>query len=108
MTFKNSGHHLHRYHLFLLLGVRNALLVLPSLKGELFLVSLFLLLDQRLHKLFSFHFLRILKIWFFSLRLLPYAREKGSDSLLLSDIEACNALFKVLTLATADKTLPGI
>ena len=103
-ALKNPSHHLNRDHLALLLRVRNALIVLPSLKGKLLLVALLLLLDKRFYELVPFHLLRILKSWRLSLLLLSQAREKSSDRLLVH-VHACKALFHITTLTTAQLAL---
>ena len=62
-------HDLHRDELVLLTRVWNALVVLSTLKGELLVIAVFLLLDKLLDKLLSVHLFGIVEILGLSLLL---------------------------------------
>ena len=78
---------MHRDHLSILLGVRDALMVLAALERELLMIAIFLLLDKLLDELLSGHFLGVVEVLRFSFLLVADAGEEASDGCPRADIE---------------------
>ena len=86
-------------------------MILTALKGKLFVISIFLLLDQTFHELFTVHLFRVIKIWQLVLlaRLFlssfPQAREEATIGLFSSNIEPLNRQAALRNLALDKRTL---
>ena len=62
VSFETSGNQLHCNHLLLFPGVRDALVILPTLEGKLLVIAVFLLLDKLLDKLLTIHLFGIVEV----------------------------------------------
>ena len=71
-TFETASNKLHSDHLLLFPWIRDALVILSTLEGELLVIAVFLLLDKLLDKLFSVHLLGIVKVLGLTLLLMAY------------------------------------
>ena len=72
ITFKTACDKLHCDHLLLFPWIRNALVILSTLEGELLVIAVFLLLDKLLDKLLTVHLLGIVKVLGLTLLLVAY------------------------------------
>ena len=94
-----ARHNLHSDHLVLLLRVRDALVVVASLKCKLLVVTVLLLLDELLHEVTAFHEPCVMKVGLLTIGLLPHSRKVRAYCLLLFDIVAADALVRLAALS---------